>query len=88
MDQTEPPIVPDKITPLLSDEEHHAVLVIRSSKTFMDRRDTAIILLLIDTGLGVSEPAGHRPRWCDTMAEKQPRSAHSKSKRHLGLPII
>ncbi|TCO64405.1 tyrosine-type recombinase/integrase [Actinocrispum wychmicini] len=55
MDETEPPNVPEKITPLLSDEEHAAVLLTCSGKSLADLRDTAIVLLFIDTGMRVSE---------------------------------
>ncbi|MGI8309471.1 tyrosine-type recombinase/integrase [Saccharopolyspora hattusasensis] len=57
MDKTEPPQVPEKITPLLSDEEHARVLAVCRGRDFASRRDTAIILLFIDTGLRVSEVA-------------------------------
>lgn len=54
-DETEPPKVPEKITPLLSDEKHAAVLLACSGKDLASLRDTAIILLFIDTGMRVSE---------------------------------
>ncbi|WP_190819520.1 tyrosine-type recombinase/integrase [Saccharopolyspora pogona] len=57
MDKTEPPQVPEKITPLLSNEEHARVLAVCRGRDFASRRDTAIILLFIDTGLRVSEVA-------------------------------
>lgn len=55
MTTTEAPRVPEYITPLLSDEEHTAILACCGGKSFADRRDTAIILLLIDTGLRIAE---------------------------------
>lgn len=58
MAQTEHPSVPEKITPLLSDEEHRRVLAVCAGANFVSRRDTAIVLLFIDTGLRVSELAG------------------------------
>ncbi|WP_168586120.1 tyrosine-type recombinase/integrase [Saccharopolyspora sp. ASAGF58] len=60
MDKTEPPNVAEKITPLLSDEEHRAVFAVCGGRDFAARRDTAIILLFIDTGIRVSEMASLR----------------------------
>lgn len=57
MAQTEHPRVPEKITPLLSDEEHMRVLAVCGGSDFASRRDAAIVLLFIDTGLRVSELA-------------------------------
>ena len=51
MDQTEPPRVPEKVTPLLTDEEHLRVLRACSGRDVASLRDTAIILLFIDTDL-------------------------------------
>lgn len=53
MDKTEPPKVPEKITPLLDDAEHARVLAVCSGRDFLSRRDTALVLLFIDTGLRV-----------------------------------
>lgn len=58
MKQTEPPNVPEKIIPLLTDDEHARVLAVCKGRDFVSRRDTAIVLLFIDTGLRVSELAG------------------------------
>lgn len=55
MDETDPPNVPEKITDLLSDEDHAALLLACSGKSLADLRDTAILLLFIDTGMRVSE---------------------------------
>jgi site-specific recombinase XerD len=57
-DETEPPNVEEKITPLLTDEEHAQVLASCDGKDFLSLRDRAIILLFIDTGLRVSEVSG------------------------------
>jgi site-specific recombinase XerD len=54
-DETAAPKVPDKLTPLLSDEDHAAVLLACLGKDLQSLRDTAIILLFIDTGMRVSE---------------------------------
>ncbi|SDC72778.1 tyrosine-type recombinase/integrase [Actinokineospora iranica] len=54
-DETEPPKVPEKITDLLDDEHHAALLLTCSGKDFLSLRDRAIILLFVDTGMRVSE---------------------------------
>lgn len=69
MDATDPPNVPEKITPLLSDDEHARVLTACDGKDFLSRRDTAIILLFIDTGLRVSELGGLRVEDIDLAAK-------------------
>lgn len=55
MDLTEPPVVPDKLIPVLTDEEHSRLFTICSGRDFLSVRDTAILLLFVDTGLRVSE---------------------------------
>jgi site-specific recombinase XerC len=57
MDDTEPPRVGEKLTPLLSDEEHQAVYDVCGGRDFLSRPDLAIIMLFADTGLRVSELA-------------------------------
>jgi site-specific recombinase XerC len=54
-DKTEAPNVPEKITPLLDDEHHAALLLTCDGKDLQALRDRAIILLFIDTGMRVSE---------------------------------
>jgi site-specific recombinase XerD len=53
IDKPEPPPVP-----ILTDEELGALLGACKGKSFTDRRDTALIRLLIDCGLRVSEVTG------------------------------
>jgi site-specific recombinase XerD len=55
MAETEPPTVPDKLIPVLTDKEHTSLLATCAGKDFLSMRDTAILLLFIDTGLRVSE---------------------------------
>lgn len=55
MDETEPPIVPEKLTSVLTDEDHIRLFAECSGRDFLSVRDTAIMLLFIDTGLRVSE---------------------------------
>ncbi|WP_424183824.1 tyrosine-type recombinase/integrase [Actinokineospora sp. G85] len=54
-DQTEPPRQREKITDLLTDENHASVLLTCDGKDLQSLRDRAIILLFIDTGMRVSE---------------------------------
>jgi site-specific recombinase XerD len=55
-----PPIVPEQPVPVLSDEALRALLATCDGTRFEDRRDAAIIRLLIDTGIRRGELAGLR----------------------------
>jgi site-specific recombinase XerD len=60
MDRVEAPKVTKKAKAFFTDEELVRLLKTCSGATFMDRRDTAIIRIFIDTGLRVSGLAGLR----------------------------
>jgi site-specific recombinase XerD len=64
VDKPEPPPVP-----ILTDEELTALLVACRGKRFADRRDEAVIRLLIDCGLRVSEVTGIDIEHLDLDAE-------------------
>ena len=53
-----PPHVPEVPVPVLSDDQLSALLKACEGKSFEDRRDTAIVRLLIDTGMRRGELAG------------------------------
>jgi site-specific recombinase XerD len=53
-----PPKVPDPVTPVLTEDDVHALLATCKGRGFEDRRDTAIIRLLDDTGMRRGELAG------------------------------
>jgi site-specific recombinase XerC len=48
MEKMRPPLVPEVPAPVLIDDQLRAILAICKGKTFVDRRDTAIIRLFID----------------------------------------
>lgn len=58
MDKMRPPHVPESPVPLLADEELRALLAPCEGKALEDRRDTAIVRMLLDTGMRLSELAG------------------------------
>lgn len=53
-----PPKVPDKPIPVLGDDQLTALLRACQGKDFEERRDTALVRLLLDTGGRLSEVAG------------------------------
>ena len=55
MDRIRQPTQPEKLIPVVADDELTALLGACSGKSFADRRDTAIIRLLLDTGGRLSE---------------------------------
>ncbi len=58
MERMRPPIVPEKPVPVLTETQLRALLAGAKSNTFVDRRDSAIMRLLLDTGGQLSEVAG------------------------------
>jgi site-specific recombinase XerD len=58
MARTRPPRVPEEPVPLLTDDTVRALLRACDGRTFADRRDTALLRLLLDSGARRSEIAG------------------------------
>ena len=58
MARMRPPTVPDAPPPVLRDDELRKLLDATAGQGFEERRDRAVILLLIDTGIRLGEIAG------------------------------
>ena len=58
MARMRPPAIPDEPPPLLSDDSIRRLLRACAGRSFEDRRDTALIRVLLDTGMRRSELAG------------------------------
>jgi site-specific recombinase XerD len=58
MARMRPPKVPESAPPVISDDELRALLAASEGTGFEERRDTAIVRVLIDTGARVAELAG------------------------------
>lgn len=54
------PKLTEVVTPVLTDEELRNLLAVTSGRTWLDRRDHAIIRVFIDTGMRLSELVGLR----------------------------
>jgi integrase/recombinase XerC len=57
MEKMRPPMVPERPVPVLSADQLRALFANCSGKSFIDRRDEAILRLFADTGLRLSELA-------------------------------
>lgn len=58
MERMRPPAVPEQPVDILSDDELRALLDAARGNTFENRRDTAMLRMLIDTGMRAGELAG------------------------------
>src|SRR4051812_35691193 len=58
MERMKPPIVPEKPVPVLTETQMRGLLANVRGNAFVDRRDNAIMRLLLDTGGRLSEIAG------------------------------
>src|SRR3712207_718990 len=58
MERMKPPIVPERPVPVLTETQLRTLLAGAKSNCFVDRRDNAIMRLLLDTGGRLSEVAG------------------------------
>ncbi len=58
MAKMRPPEVPEQPVPVLTDEELTRLIAAAKGNTFENRRDTAILCLLIDTGIHAAELVG------------------------------
>lgn len=58
MERMRPPIVPEQPVDILTDDELRRLLEACKGNTFENRRDTALLRFLIDTGVRVSELTG------------------------------
>jgi site-specific recombinase XerD len=58
MERMSPPAVPEQPVPVLTDEELSRLLAAAKGNEFENRRDTAILRVLIDTGMRLGEISG------------------------------
>jgi site-specific recombinase XerD len=85
------PTVPDQPTETFSDDELAALLRTCSGTSLVDRRDTALMGILIDTGMRVSSLAGLRysddQEESDVMLAKKLLRIHKKGGDTIFVPI-
>jgi site-specific recombinase XerC len=65
MTNISPPIVPEQLPPVLSEDELRRLLAACEGSDFVSRRDLAILRVFIDTGARLHEVAGLRLRYED-----------------------
>jgi site-specific recombinase XerD len=78
-------IVPEQPAPVLTDDELRALLASCAGKGFEDRRDTAIIRLLLDTGMRRDELVGLRLADVDVVGHVA--VVLGKGRRERGCPF-
>lgn len=92
MDKMRPPKVPEKPVAVLSENEVRAILAGCSAKTFDCLRDTAIIMMLYDTGGRLAETTNlawdeRDPLACDVDLDQATILVHGKGGRPRLIPI-
>jgi integrase/recombinase XerC len=85
MAEMKPPAVTDKPIRVLSEDQLRAVLGTCSGKTFVDRRDNAIIRLFVDTGIRRAEMAGISVD--DIDIREQVARVYGKGRRPRSVPF-
>lgn len=85
MEKMRPPMVPEQPIAVLSDDQLRALLKACDGKGFDDRRDSAIIRLLLDTGMRRGELVGLRVEDVDLTAGLA--IVMGKGRRERGCPF-
>jgi site-specific recombinase XerD len=75
----------ERLVPALCDEHLRKLLAACAGKTFEARRDTALIVFLLDTGTRRSEIMGIRPEELDFDLEVA--GVHGKGRRDRAVPF-
>jgi site-specific recombinase XerD len=85
MANVKPPIVPEQPVPIVPEDGLRRLLAVCAGKTFEARRDTAIILFLVDTGARRAELAGLR--LADLDLDLEVALVLGKGRRERALPF-
>jgi hypothetical protein len=68
MAKMKPPAVPDQPVPVLTEPQLHALFAVCAGRDFEARRDTALLMVLLDAGNGPCRSAARPPwRWTATF---------------------
>lgn len=85
MARMRPPRLEEHAVPVVPVETLRALLAACSGRTFVDRRDTAVLMLMIDTGARLAEAAGLRV--ADVDLDLGVAMVLGKGRRHRSLPM-
>ena len=86
MSEMKPPTVTDKPIRVLTESQLRTVLGTCSGKTFVDRRDNAIIRLFVDTGIRRAEMSGLSVD--DIDIREQVAQVYGKGRRPRSVPSV